>query len=677
MQENRHCVQFFQDLISSIQSACLKHIYCSVSVEVSGYLAIEIDSTRKERYVISELVHAGGGVISESFCSKAFSATPPSSVVSRPVASHGHVVRTTASPPRKFSISPPPPLPPRSSARTSLSSSRRPNSRSSPADARTILPSEQRRSRSPLGDQAVCVKSEPSDESCRFQKEWTLYEVAVEKNSVSNDTATVGPDDNGTPNGAGSYSSSIESERGGVHEHVHQSSASDDSTRTRLLSTDSGAHGFVDPNLSNDAVPVGGPWSVTAGTGTQRKRAAEPGQTSAQPKKGKQLQVKQEAEDTNYRRAATASEEDIVVVPVTGAESDEDICVLEASGSFVSADDDDDDCVIFAESTVPVRQQPQQHQQHGNASLQQWAAQQGLGNFTPGRPDPETSKHTVRKTRAHVQLFHRYLQASGDNRPMESIQPNELDPLLGSFLTEVRKEDGEEYEPVYLKNIQSSLERYLRYRGYSWSITRDSAFAGSRAKLKTKQDLLVEQGKGQGIPRFDMLTPQDVDTFYACGQLGTSSADSLINTLWFLLSIRFGFRMVREHSEMVWGDLHLQQDSEGQEQLVFTGMSGLTPVFRRAVTAEPNNTQRCLVAVYKRYRELRPPSILNPESPFYLAVNHPYGQDADRCPWFRTTACGSTRLANVVRRMAEACGMGQRRLTNSSIHSIINFRNNL
>nr|KAG5689290.1 hypothetical protein BaRGS_033082 [Batillaria attramentaria] len=371
MQENRHCVQFFQDLISSIQSACLKHIYCSVSVEVSGYLAIEIDSTRKERYVISELVHAGG-------------------------------------------------------------------------------------------------------------------------------------------------------------------------------------------------------------TGTQRKRAAEPGQTSAQPKKGKQLQVKQEAEDTNYRRAATASEEDIVVVPVTGAESDEDICVLEASGSFVSADDDDDDCVIFAESTVPVR-----------------------------------------------------------------------------------KEDGEEYEPVYLKNIQSSLERYLRYRGYSWSITRDSAFAGSRAKLKTKQDLLVEQGKGQGIPRFDMLTPQDVDTFYACGQLGTSSADSLINTLWFLLSIRFGFRMV-------WGDLHLQQDSEGQEQLVFTGMSGLTPVFRRAVTAEPNNTQRCLVAVYKRYRELRPPSILNPESPFYLAVNHPYGQDAD-----------STRLANVVRRMAEACGMGQRRLTNSSIHSIINFRNNL
>nr|KAG5700506.1 hypothetical protein BaRGS_013993 [Batillaria attramentaria] len=342
MQENRHCVQFFQDLISSIQSACLKHIYCSVSVEVSGYLAIEIDSTRKERYVISELVHAGG-------------------------------------------------------------------------------------------------------------------------------------------------------------------------------------------------------------TGTQRKRAAEPGQTSAQPKKGKQLQVKQEAEDTNYRRAATASEEDIVVVPVTGAESDEDICVLEASGSFVSADDDDDDCVIFAESTVPVR-----------------------------------------------------------------------------------KEDGED---LPIGPIAHPL----------WA----GADLGSRAKLKTKQDLLVEQGKGQGIPRFDMLTPQDVDTFYACGQLGTSSADSLINTLWFLLSIRFGFRMV-------WGDLHLQQDSEGQEQLVFTGMSGLTPVFRRAVTAEPNNTQRCLVAVYKRYRELRPPSILNPESPFYLAVNHPYGQDADR-----------------------PCGMGQRRLTNSSIHSIINFRNNL
>lgn len=43
---------------------------------------------------------------------------------------------------------------------------------------------------------------------------------------------------------------------------------------------------------------------------------------------------------------------------------------------------------------------------------------------------------------------------------------------------QLRKDDGEEYDPGYVRNIQSSLERYLRFKGYAWSIVRDPEFAG-------------------------------------------------------------------------------------------------------------------------------------------------------------------------------------------------------
>ena len=42
----------------------------------------------------------------------------------------------------------------------------------------------------------------------------------------------------------------------------------------------------------------------------------------------------------------------------------------------------------------------------------------------------------------------------------------ELEKLLGKFYAEIKKQDGENYEPELLKIMQCALERYLKENGY-------------------------------------------------------------------------------------------------------------------------------------------------------------------------------------------------------------------
>lgn len=76
---------------------------------------------------------------------------------------------------------------------------------------------------------------------------------------------------------------------------------------------------------------------------------------------------------------------------------------------------------------------------------------------------------------------------------------------------------------------------------------------GSRAKLKAKLEQLLEMGKGKGLGsgRKGTLTPRDVNTFYACNQLGTQTPESILNTLWYMVNLHFGIRGPQEHASMV------------------------------------------------------------------------------------------------------------------------------
>ena len=70
--DQQYSLQFFTCLVEAMQKFCRDYIDFDQVVELSGYLSLEIDNYKKERYVLSEMVHSTGDVISESYCVKAF-----------------------------------------------------------------------------------------------------------------------------------------------------------------------------------------------------------------------------------------------------------------------------------------------------------------------------------------------------------------------------------------------------------------------------------------------------------------------------------------------------------------------------------------------------------------------------------------------------------------------------
>ena len=70
--DKQYSVKFFTSFIEAMQKLCREYLDFEQGVELSGYLAVEIDNYKKERYVLSELVQSTGNVISESYCTKAF-----------------------------------------------------------------------------------------------------------------------------------------------------------------------------------------------------------------------------------------------------------------------------------------------------------------------------------------------------------------------------------------------------------------------------------------------------------------------------------------------------------------------------------------------------------------------------------------------------------------------------
>ncbi|XP_067657685.1 uncharacterized protein [Haliotis asinina] len=73
--DDQYSVQFFTSFIEKLQGLCKSYLKYSQFVEVSGYVCVEIDNLKKERYVLSELLQSSGNVVSESFCTKVFKAS--------------------------------------------------------------------------------------------------------------------------------------------------------------------------------------------------------------------------------------------------------------------------------------------------------------------------------------------------------------------------------------------------------------------------------------------------------------------------------------------------------------------------------------------------------------------------------------------------------------------------
>ena len=87
------------------------------------------------------------------------------------------------------------------------------------------------------------------------------------------------------------------------------------------------------------------------------------------------------------------------------------------------------------------------------------------------------------------------------------MAPEELDKVLGKFYAEVKKRDGDDYEPESLKIMQSAIERYLKEKNYPLSFVRSREFHSTQEIPNAKAISLRQQGKGKRPNKTQLITP--------------------------------------------------------------------------------------------------------------------------------------------------------------------------
>jgi integrase len=291
----------------------------------------------------------------------------------------------------------------------------------------------------------------------------------------------------------------------------------------------------------------------------------------------------------------------------------------------------------------------------------------------------QKSANTVKKTSSDMKCFYRYLEdINKKDIQILNLPPNELDHLLGKFFKDVKKINGEEYEPSSLTGLQRSIQRFLSDSGSKINILKDDEFAFSRKVLEAKRKNLVVQGKGNRPNATRSLTNEEENKLYESGAFGAQNPESLQRTMWWILSLHFGFRARDESRKLCWGDVSLQTDpsQDGREMLVWLNERGTKTRkgeengHRRPFSpkAYATNTERCPVMYYKLFQSHRPEEMKKPESPFFLAVRH---GDRRVNPeiWYKKSPIGKNEIGKFLKTAADEASLHRdgSKVTNHSV----------
>ena len=109
-----------------------------------------------------------------------------------------------------------------------------------------------------------------------------------------------------------------------------------------------------------------------------------------------------------------------------------------------------------------------------------------------------------------------------DERVLEDIPVEELDAVLCKFYAELRRKDGEEYEPDSLAVMQASLDRHLKNVGRPYSILCDRQF---QLFSKNSSDCQIWQSSEISSPNYFQIVQHvvllhiQIPPYYGIGQI--------------------------------------------------------------------------------------------------------------------------------------------------------------
>ena len=163
----------------------------------------------------------------------------------------------------------------------------------------------------------------------------------------------------------------------------------------------------------------------------------------------------------------------------------------------------------------------------------------------------QKAKSTVYKDKGGVRRLQNFMAdvLPGETRYFYDLPKEEMDRLFCQFFILAKKipkagqpqvGDGS-YEPDTLSSYRNAWQRVIAEKGYKFDIKKDPEFERSRNVLKSKRKQLTNQGKGNKPNAARALTQKEVDQLYETGFFGVSNAIALQRTVWWKLSLLFGW----------------------------------------------------------------------------------------------------------------------------------------
>ena len=159
------------------------------------------------------------------------------------------------------------------------------------------------------------------------------------------------------------------------------------------------------------------------------------------------------------------------------------------------------------------------------------------------RPD-----NTKKKTFYDINVWKRFLTSAGEERNIEDIPAKDLNVLMSRFFMEIKKKDGDQYEPATLTSFHRSLQRYLNDHGSTFNILKDQQFSLSREALTSRRRQLLRDFGKENRPKAALpLTDAEEDLMFERGEFGQQDPEVLQRTVWWLLTLQFGFRQAMKN----------------------------------------------------------------------------------------------------------------------------------
>ena len=243
---------------------------------------------------------------------------------------------------------------------------------------------------------------------------------------------------------------------------------------------------------------------------------------------------------------------------------------------------------------------------------------------------------------------------------IDEMDRSDLNFALKSYVFEVRKIDGNRYPSESLRHLVVSLFHHLKHNvKKAWDIFNDSEFSESRSALDSAMKLSTKCGVGVGEKRKAQFIPTELeDRLWEKEALSVKDAESLFRTLVYKIGLHFGLRAREEYRALEWErQIKLMHDPvDGTDYLSYTkdfsktNQGGLKHRFvapKHVKVYENKNSDRCLVRLYKIYKNRRPSTTKT--TAFYLQSMPNAAREDEK--WFKDQPVGINKIGSVVTKL--------------------------